>query len=367
MPKKRKNNNMGWRIAIPLCITTLVVWILFSEDFHPEAFKSFHFGIKTIVGIALALIAMVIQNWAMGLRFRKLSDNQLSLRGGIRVQQMMEFTSAATPSSVGGSAVLFLFLSTEGVRAGKATAITFSALFLDQLLLFLLSLGVIILSTGAELFGRISLLASSFRMAFYLITLIVGVWSTVLFIALFIKPQILSGFVKWLSKRRLLSKYSSHVEKISDDLFIASKQLGDRSLKHWLGLLLLTAITWCARFAIAVCLIYGFALPNSFDTGVASILSVAYAEQIVIWMLSMIMPTPGGSGFAEYMFQGLYGNFFGSTQIALIVAVIWRCFSAYIYFLTGGILLSFRWNRIQIMAEDNNKYNEPLERRGSLQ
>lgn len=362
-PVTRRKGSPRWsiRIAIPLLITAVVVSILFTEDFHPDAFRNFHFSWRTIIGLSIAVLAFLIQNFTMASRYRLLSSKELSFRGGLRMQQMMEFTSAATPSSVGGSAVLFLFLSTEGIKAGKATAITFSALFLDELLLFLLSLVVIILYGNTNLFEGISGLASGLHIAFIIIALIVGAWAVILFVALFIKPHIPAHFLNWIARRRLFRRYASKIDNIGNELYLASKEITNRSFSYWLKLFILTMATWGSRFAIAVALIYGFAsLEINFSTAEGN-LWIAYAKQIAIWMLSLVMPTPGGSGFAEYMFKNLYGDFFVSGQIALMVAVIWRCLNAYIYFITGGLLLSFRGHRMGFYNSPKKKADNEIE------
>lgn len=351
MAKKRRRLPVGLRIAIPLMISALVVGILLSQNFHPEAFRAFSFTWRSLWGVLLAILAFLVQNFAMAWRYRLLASKEISLKGGLRVQQLMEFTSAATPSSVGGSGILFLFLSTEGVRAGKATAITFSALFLDELFLFLTSFFVILFSASNNPFADLPILSSGLYVTFNVVTAIVGIWALLLFVALFLKPEALTFVVRFCSRLFFLRKYKRKILGLSEELLSASKQISNRSLFFWGKLFLLTVLTWGARFAIAVCLIYGFSSVDVNFLLPEHNLFTAYLEQIVIWMLSMVMPTPGGSGFAEYMFQGYYGGFFVSMPVALVVAVIWRCLNAYIYFLTGGWLLSLRLSRMKLKAK----------------
>ena len=58
-------------------------------------------------------------------------------RQAFRVNMLCEFTSAVTPSAVGGSSLIVLFLNKEGINAGRSTALTISCLFLDELFLVL--------------------------------------------------------------------------------------------------------------------------------------------------------------------------------------------------------------------------------------
>lgn len=46
---------------------------------------------------------------------------------------LCEFTSAATPSAVGGSSLIAVYLHKEGLTGGEGTSIMIANLFLDEL------------------------------------------------------------------------------------------------------------------------------------------------------------------------------------------------------------------------------------------
>lgn len=50
-------------------------------------------------------------------RFRFITDRELTWRQAFRVNMLCEFTSAVTPSAVGGSSLIVLFLNKEGINA----------------------------------------------------------------------------------------------------------------------------------------------------------------------------------------------------------------------------------------------------------
>ena len=346
--KKKRNKRIILRIAIPLVISILVVGILFNQSFHPNAFRELHFTGRTCIGIILALLAFAIQNAATSIRFRRLSDNQISFRGGLRVQMMQEFTGIVTPSSVGGSSLVFLFLSGEGVNSGKAAAISFSTLFLDQLFLFLASLLLYLFAPHEIFLGGAELFGVGVRITFLILTIIVGIWTLILYIALFRKPQLIGAFIKGIFRLRLFRRYSHKASALIHDLIMASGEMKKMPFSYWVELFFLSAVAWCMRFGIAIALIWGFSSANSGYF-------IAFLKQFIIWVTSLISPTPGASGLAEYMFQYYYESYFDTASIALVVAVIWRGISAYIYLLIGGWILSVKAPDMGLLTSTEHK------------
>lgn len=119
------------------------------------------------------------------------------------------------------------------------------------------------------------------------------------------------------------------------DLQIASKEMSNMNWWYWFKLIGATIISWGARFAIACVLIYGF---TTIDVNWA----IAYVKQMIIWLIALITPTPGGSGFAEYMFQVAYSEYFPNPAIALMVALIWRVITSFSYIVVGPISLMYQ-------------------------
>ena len=52
----------------------------------------------------------------------------------------------------------------------------------------------------------------------------------------------------------------------------------------------------------------------------------------------MISPTPGASGISEWLFTNYYGDLIGDVSAALVIAMIWRILSYYIYLFAGVCL-----------------------------
>lgn len=92
-----------------------------------------------------------------------------------------------------------------------------------------------------------------------------------------------------------------------------------------------TAIAWMSRFGVAVAVLSAFAPQGS--------LFQAWMMQWILWMVSMISPTPGGSGLAELMFGWYYRDYFSDASMVVIAVMIWRLLSYYSYLIIGTILL----------------------------
>ena len=72
-----------------------------------------------------------------------------------------------------------------------------------------------------------------------------------------------------------------------------------------------------------------------------------FARQLVMWIMMLVMPTPGGSGFAEYVFSTYCSDLIEvpvAMQLgaAALIAVLWRLITYYPYLIAGAIIFP-RW------------------------
>ena len=68
-------------------------------------------------------------------RLRLITDKKLSWRQSFNVISLWEFSSAVTPSTVGGAAVAIYFMKKEKLSLGKSAATSMLTIFLDQIFL----------------------------------------------------------------------------------------------------------------------------------------------------------------------------------------------------------------------------------------
>ena len=64
-----------------------------------------------------------------------------------------------------------------------------------------------------------------------------------------------------------------------------------------------------------------------------------FARQLLMWIMMLISPTPGGSGFSEWVFTQYLGDFIPEAGLTIALALIWRLISYYPYLFIGMYML----------------------------
>lgn len=321
-------------IALAVIIGLSVIAYLFYKDFDSQTFSGLHFSMQMVVGILIAACCFVCQNTSMMWRYRLLTENYLSWQQVFRVNILCEFTSAVTPSSVGGSSLIFLYLYKEGMNAGKSTAIMIASLFLDEFFLCLGCIAVVCFFPLDTLFGEAALVTSSVKWLFFLVVSAIAIWTALLYTALFHKPQWVKSLLLTFFSLPFLRRWKEKIRVLTEDLVTGSKEISGHSFRFWIRPFLATASAWCFRYAIVNALL--FATATNGDQ------ILAFARQWVLWMISIVSPTPGGSGLSEYMFRVYYADFLPDVGTTLLVALVWRIITYYSY-LVAGVFVVPRW------------------------
>ena len=63
-----------------------------------------------------------------------------------------------------------------------------------------------------------------------------------------------------------------------------------------------------------------------------------FARQLIMWILMLVMPTPGGSGFVETVFTTYMAGFVPVAGFVIFMALIWRLVTYYPYLIIGSII-----------------------------
>ena len=320
------------KAVIPTLIGIAVVVWLFISDFNSEAWSLLRIDSHTIIALLAACVFVIGRDFGLTWRFRTITDGQLSWHRALKVDIMCAFTSAITPSAVGGSALAIFYLNREGISVGRATTLTLTTLFLDELFFVVFCPLLFILLPVGELFGAVadSAFLHSIEIVFWLVYAGIVVWTTILFIGILAKPQWLEKAVKWLFAKRWLRKWQKGAHEMVDNMRTTSVWVKQRSKGWWLQVFGATTLSWFSRYFVVNALFWGF-------VPAASGLLV-FGRQFVVWVTLMISPTPGGSGVSEWLFTNYYGDLIGDLSIALVLAMIWRILSYYLYLFAGVCL-----------------------------
>jgi len=171
----------------------------------------------------------------------------------------------------------------------------------------------------------------------YLLKLI---YSVLVFYGLLINPRGLKWLLLFIFKFPLIRRWRPHANQSGDDLLVASRQFKNWPLSKWFKAIVSTAFSWTSRYWVVnsiVLMLFGYHYLSLGDH-----LQV-FAKQLYMWIMMLIAPTPGGSGFAELIFKEFLG---GNLPVGIenFVAFIWRVVTYYPYLIIGSFLIP-RWIR----------------------
>jgi uncharacterized protein (TIRG00374 family) len=326
------------RIAIPLIIGLGVTFFILWKNTDWAEFNNIKIGPRFIVCMLVILVLIAIRDLAYMYRIRLLTDKQISWRNSFDVIMLWEFSSAVTPGIVGGTGVALYILNKEGLSVGKSTSMVMLTALFDQLF-YIFTVPLVILLIGTqylfpvdlqkEIFGIILSVKGIFLVGFS-VTLLFGL---IFSYAIFINPIGFKKLLLLIFKLKFLKKWQNKMIHVGDDIILTSREYRGKSFSFWLKAFVATLFAWTARFWLVNFLILAF-------TPVGDHMLI-YARQLVMWIVMIISPTPGGTGVAEFAFEGFLADF---TPIGLagLLAVMWRLASYYPY-LFVGILVLPKW------------------------
>ena len=324
------------RILLPVFIGLVVVGYLFYREYDPNAFAQLHFTWKSAFWIFVAFLCIFGRDIGYIIRIRILSEGELSWRKAFRIIMLWEFTSAITPSAVGGTSLAVIYVNKEGVSVGKSSAIVMFTSLLDEIY-FVVMFPILIWVTGLDaLFnipGSPGISTSIFTLCIigYSIKL---VWVLLLGYGLLFNPRGLSNIIQWIFKLPFLRRWKDGAAKAGNDIVVSSGEMKTKGWKFWSKAFLSTFLSWTSRYWIVNALLMAF-----FANEIAGHHFMIFARQLVLWVTLLITPTPGGSGVAEVMFSQYLGEFIPIAGLAIAFAFLWRLVSYYPYLIIGAFMV----------------------------
>lgn len=325
------------RILFPVLISLAVFAWLFHKNFDWNELRKIQWTpySTTFIFFAIGVLAGRVLSYA--LRLKHLSSNAFSLLKSIELIFIWEFSSAISPTNVGGSAVALFILSKEKIGAARtATIVVYTVIldaffFISTMLLWFAIFGMRILIPNEN--GEHGAYLYSFMFTF----LIMIAYGTFFFIGTFIKPVKLKKFSYWLSKRRWLSRYREQMQRLGENFVETSIEMKKQPFSFHLKAFLYTAAAWCCRFLLLAFVIIAIAQPALGEFGFIQM----YARIQTLYIIMASSPTPGGAGIAEFMFSGGLQRYF-PEGIGVVIASLWRLMEYY-FFLLMGILVIPHW------------------------
>lgn len=345
------------KVILPILISVGIVVFLFIKDFEFGAFNNINWRLGTAFWFGVAVLCVVVRHFALMYRIRLLTDKKLSWKQSFDIISLWEFGSAVTPSVVGGTAISLYLITKEKISGGETLSVILSTVFLDGLF-FLTGIPLLWMVLGNTLltptYGGAIEVSSAWLYSFMLAYAVMVGYTATIGYGLFISPKSFKWLLVKTTKLPFFNRWSEKAVQVGDDMIVASNGLKGKKLSFWAGGMGSTFAAWALRFLILNCVLVGL-------TAVGSQL-LLFGRQLIIFILMILAPTPGGSGVAEGSVHSLLSDFFLNSAgevddgLRLIVITVWRFISYMLYLFLGMIVLRYWLKRVMVRNDKNADY-----------
>ncbi len=326
------------KIVIPILIGLAVVAWFIVKEIDTAALSQLSITWRAVFFLFIAWCFMIGRDLGYMIRIRILSENDLNWRQAFRVIMLWEFTSAITPSTVGGTAVAVVFIHKERISVGRSTAIVLATSFLDELY-FVIMFPLILLIVGGDILFKTTLQGTGIallnNLVFVALTGYIIIFAWVIFVGygLFIDPLKIKKTIIWFFGFPVLRRWKESAVRAGDDIVESSHELRKKPFIFWIKAFTATFLSWTSRYWVVNAILVAFFTINDHF--------LIFARQLITWIMMIISPTPGGSGFAElilgrYITDTIPADAASAGSLALAIAIIWRIISYYPYLIIGA-------------------------------
>lgn len=344
------------RIILPVLIGIAAVGYLLWRQFDPGEFAKIDWTAYTLFWVSACVLILAVRHLSYATRLRILSEGEFSWRKCIELIFIWEFSSAVSPTSVGGSAVAFFVLAQEKLSTAKTATIVLYTIVLDSFF-FIGSLPLLFLFFGTSMIRPdVQTIYDMGGWGFYFLFAysLMAVYSSIFYYGLFINPEQMKRVLVSITRIPFLRRYRRKAVELGNEMILASRHLKGQRFRFHLGAFLATVSAWSCRFLLLNCLIIAFItnLPLDFWTQFE-----LYARLESMFVIIAFSPTPGGAGFVEVLFGGFLSDYVVNPTYATLISTIWRLLSYYTYLLAGAIVIP---NWIREVLNERRRQREKL-------
>ena len=298
-----------------------------------ERLRSIHLAHFGVLFLFCALLANGLRDFGYMVRLRILTDKEFSWKRSFQVIALWEFGTAVAPAIVGGTSVAIYVMAKDGTPLGRSAAIVLVTAMLDELF-FLVFAPAVFFFVGIEKLFPPELDEAMWGLPvqalFWIGFSFIAVMKITVFYSIFFRPRAIKFLLVRLFQHRWIRKLRPRMAIAGDDLIAASDQFKGRPVSFWLKAIAATWCSWGARF-----LVLNFIAAAFFPVSGHLLM---YARQIVLWVILLISPTPGASGAAEFAFVGFMRDLLPAGAMLVVVALLWRLFTYYLYLFVGAVV-----------------------------
>ena len=293
-----------------------------------------HLAPKRLPGLFIALFVSFLRVWFSAAKIRFLSEKQIGWLASFRVVLAWDFTSAVSPSTIGGAPMATYAMTKEGMKLGSATAIVLYGVLLDQIwfataIPILLIAGIFYEVVPPE----IGLLGEASMVILYVSLLAYGV---------LINPAAIKKVVLFVFRLPFLRKYRDKIAVEVEHLEEYAHQLRKKPPSFLFKAFTLSTMSWICRVALATIVILSL-LPAP------EILS--FFRSLSMNLAFLVVPTPGGSGGVEGLFVLFQGPLITRKSFIGLSVFLWRIISYYISIAFGMMATTWYINKSMIESQ----------------
>lgn len=287
-----------------------------------------------LIYIGIACLAMFLYWWLESLvlhRFAKQADSTLKLRTSFRITMIGQFFNSVTPFASGGQPAQLYLLTRRKIDIGLASSVLLIKFIIYQAMI--VATFIFFLIVGFPLLGHTTFEIKYLILIGFVINLVVIVGLIIVakservasaIVHVFLKPALL--FVKKEKREGIRENAASKITSFHEESLRFS---GNKRL-----------IWECTAYTILQLLFYlsipYFVLLSMGVTDVGLMTVMTY--HAFVMKLSSSIPTPGGSGGAEYSFTSFFGMVLGSDKL-VIGLILWRLITYYSCTIFGAIAM----------------------------
>lgn len=325
---KTLNPNKIWVPAV-ISIAFVVYKILTDDTFTPQKLNLIFEA--QVLPVVLAFLVLFIKDAAYIYRIRTLTNEDLSWTSSIYVIILWEFASAVTPSVVGGTAVAVFILLKEGINLGKSLAYTLLTAILDNLF-FVIFAPIALLLIGTNSFPDFE---GTLKGLFITSYSLIAIYTFSMAFALFYRPRVFKWLLIKVTSIKFLRRWRYAAYQHGNEVMWASTLIRGKQKRYWFKIIMATIVAWVARYAILNFIISAYTEGLNFTDHL-----LILGKHLILWIVMLVSPTPGGSGLAEEFFIKLFDGYL--VEFTLGTTLFWRLITYYPYLLGGALVLP-RW------------------------
>lgn len=323
------------RMIFPVLLGLGVVgWMMYRQlDF--EELANINWTISILWWLLLAVGMYVLRHIFYAWRLMIMTDNAFSFWKSMQLIVIWEFSSAVSPTSVGGAGVALVLLAQEKLSGAKTVSVVLYSMVVDTLF-FLISMPLLYLVLGPEMIRpNMTSMTDGYGVTFLTVIGAMALYGGLFFYGLFISPASTRRFLIILSKVPFLKRFRRGLVQTAMDIVSTSEEMQKQSWGFHAKAFIATSGAWITRF-LALNFIIMALIPST---------SAAFVDQLTIFArgeamhtITSFSPTPGGAGIAEYLFGGFYSDYI-PNGVATLVALVWRLITYYPYLILGAIVI----------------------------